>query len=405
MTTLRVHFDAPPDAAREADWALFDAQDRVARSGRGRHAEWPQADRAEAVIAATHGRLVTLTLPPLPATRAAAAVMFALEDQLAGAPEDIHVALAPQATSGALRAAIVATSWMRDFVGASARLGLRWHRISLESDLALAPPDGWCWCATGLDRAGFVRTADGTSIAVGVAPADAPPSELVLALAGSRKPRPRAVRVDVAGVTPALLTRASDATGIEFTAGTPWHWSAATPAAFAAAIDLQSGAFGASPPAQRVDFLRALRPALWIAAVALGIHVLASFGLWLSLQWQSAQLQREIAALASAAAPEEAANAPAATAIARRDAALRHRAGLTSADDLLPLLARAAPALATLPEGAIRSLRYADGHVVLELQKLDATQPARVQHELQKQGLVAIAAPNASGARLRVGID
>ena len=91
--------------------------------------------------------------------------------------------------------------------------------------------------------------------------------------------------------------------------------------------------------------------------------------------------------------------------IARRDAELRHRAGLAAGDDLLPLLARAAPALSMLPPSAVRSLRYADGHVVLELQKSDAAQIARVQRELQGRGLTAIAAPTTSGARLRLGLD
>jgi len=405
MSTLRVYFDAAPDAHRDVDWALFDPSGRVARTGRGRRADWPPADAAEAVLAATLGRVVALALPPLPAARALAAVKFALEDQLAGAPEDSHVAVATQAPSGAVRAAIVASAWLRDFVAASARAGMHWRRIVLESDLAPVLADGWCWCAPALDRPGFVRTADGTTIAVGAAQDDAPPAELLLALGGSRKPPPRTVRVDVAPATPALLSRAREATGIEFTAGTPWRWSAVSPAAFGAAIDLQTGPFGAVPTAPRIDPWRVLRPALWIAALAVAIHVTASVGHWLSLQWQSAQLQREIATLANASAPDEAASAPPAAAIARRDAALRHRAGLVAGDDLLPLLARAAPALATLPAGAIRSLRYADGHVTIELQKLDATQPTRVQHELQQLGLVAIAAPNASGARLRVGLD
>jgi hypothetical protein len=250
-----------------------------------------------------------------------------------------------------------------------------------------------------------VRTADGTTIAVGVAQADELPAELQLALAGSRKPRPRTVRVDVAQVTPLLLARAREATGIEFTLGTPWRWSAASPAAFGGAIDLQTGTFGSAPAAPRIDVWRVLRPALWVAALAVAIHVLASVGQWLSLQWQSAQMQRDIATLANATAPDEAANMPPTAALARRDAALRHRAGLVAGDDLLPLLARSAPALANLPAGAIRSLRYADGHITIELQKLDTTQPARVQHELQQLGLVAIAAPNATGARLRVGLD
>jgi hypothetical protein len=58
-----------------------------------------------------------------------------------------------------------------------------------------------------------------------------------------------------------------------------------------------------------------------------------------------------------------------------------------------------------LPAGSVRSLRYADGHVVLELQNADGAQLATVQHQLQGRGLTAIAAPTATGARLRLGLD
>jgi type II secretion system protein L len=405
MFTLRVYFDALPDASRAADWALFDAAGHVVRSGRGHRADWPAAEAQEAVIAAAQGRLVTLTLPPLPAARARSAVGFALEDQLAGVPEDSHIALGTQGADGTLRVAIVADAWMRAFAAASARIGMRWRRIVLESDLAQPPGGGWCWCSPTLERAGFVRTTEGSTLAVGPATGDAPPAELVLAIAGSRAQRPRQVRADVAGATPALLAQASKTTGVEFVAGTPWRWSAASPSAYKAAIDLQSSAHTGVVAAPRVDVLRLLRPALWVAACALGIHILASVGQWLMLEWQTTQAQRELVALAQSSAPEEAANTTPAAAIARRDAILRHRAGLVADNDALPLLARAAPALATLPAGAIRSLRFADGHVVLELQKLDASQPARVQRELQQAGLVAIAAPTAAGARVRIGLD
>jgi hypothetical protein len=93
-------------------------------------------------------------------------------------------------------------------------------------------------------------------------------------------------------------------------------------------------------------------------------------------------------------------------ALARRERDLRHRAGLVAPDDFLPLLARAAPAFAAAqPAGAIRSLSYADGHLVIDLQKTEPAQSSRLQQELQKAGLVAIAAPTPTGARLRVGLN
>lgn len=405
MTTLRVLLDAAPAAERAADWALFAAGGRLVRTGRGRPADWPARDSSEAVVAATCGRLVTLTLPPLPAPRVAAAAGYALEDQLAGAPEESHAAFGAQSADGTVRGVIVSASWLRAFNAGSQRAGIRWDRIVLESNLARPPASGWCWCARSTTEAGFVVTDRGTSIGVGAARADGLPAELALAIKATGQHAPRVVRVDIEGIGSERLARAKAQTGIEFTPGAPWRWSEATPQAFASAIDLATTGANAGEPSPRSTTLRLFRPAVAIAALALGIHVAATLGQWLWLQWQTRAVQHEMVAVAQAAAPESTATLPPLQAINRSDAELRHRAGLPARDDFLPLLARAAPALATLPAGSVRSLRYADGHVVLELQKSDAAQTARVQHDLQAHGLTAIAATTSTGARLRLGLD
>jgi hypothetical protein len=305
-----------------------------------------------------------------------------------------------------MRVAIVDDAWFRALVDASARMGLRWQRILLESDLARPPDGGWCWCAQALDAPGFVRTAQGATFAVGPAATDAPPDELVLAISGRRDSSPALVRVDVGGAPPALLSNARQRTGVEFVAGEAWNWPRAAAHAWTGAIDLHAAPSASAESTGRPGAWRALRPALWVLALALCLHVLASAGQWAWLSWQSYQARSELASLAKAAAPDELASGLApASAIARRDAVLRHRAGRVADDDALPLLARAAPALASLPAGALRSLRYADGHVVVELQKQDAEHSARTQRELQRAGLVAIMAPTATGARIRIGLD
>jgi len=408
--TLRVLVDAPLDATRACEWALFDAAGHLLRGGRDRPGAWPAADRREAVIAATHGRLATVTVPPLPPARAGAAVRFALEEQLADAPEDSHVALASQMADGSVRTAIVADDWMRAFIASSERFDVDWDRALLESDLAPAAPGSWRWCAASVTKTGFVRTDRGATIAIGPANGDSPPGELTLALSSAGAQAPRTVRVDADGASAALLANARKETRAEFVAGKPWRWSEATPAAFANAIDLLTGRYSATvASAQRADLAKRFRPALWIVAIAIAVQVAAGVGQWLWLRWQTAALERELASLARAAVPEYAAGTnPELTPIAalmRRERDLKHRAGLAARDDFVPLLARAAPALGALPAGALRGLTYGDGHVVLELQKLDPAQTSRVQRELQQAGLVAIAAPTASGARIRIGLD
>jgi type II secretion system protein L len=409
VTTLRVLVDAPPEPGRAAEWTLFDASNRALRSGTDRPAAWPAADRREAVIAANRGRLTALILPPLPAARVGAAARFALEDQLADAPEDSHVAQAAQAADGSVRTAIVSDAWMREFAAGSKRCGIQWQRALLESDLATTPSGTWRWCAPSTSQPGFVRTDRGATIAIGAAIADALPAELALALAGAGERAPRSVRVDAAGASAALLANARAQTRVEFAAGTPWRWSEASPAAFASAIDLLTGSYGPARRSEAVDRVRLLRPALWIVAIAIGIEIAAGLGEWMWLRWQNASVERELDALARTAVPSYAAGTmPDLTAVAAlqaRERDLRHGAGLAARDDFLPLLAHAAPALAKLPPAAVRSLAYGDGHLVLELQKLDPVQTTAVQRDLQQSGLVAIAAPTASGARLRIGLN
>ena len=406
-TTLRVLIDEPPDPARTASWALADAMGHLMQAGRGTPDEWPARDSTEAVVAAAHGRIASLELPPLPAGRAEAAVRYALEDQLAEGSEESHVALGPPSDDGRRRVAIVSAAWMDAFVSGSQRSDIEWDRAVLEADLAEIAPQTWRWCAPSIASPGFVRTDQGASIAVGPAQGGTLPMELSLALSRGGASAPRTVRVDADGATPAFLAAARAATGAEFAAGRPWRWAEATLAAHASAIDLLSGRYGRQGPSRSIGAARALRPALWIAAIAIALHVVATIGQWASLRWQAFESDRELTALARAAVPGFAEGrspdtSPAA-ALAHRDRDLKHRAGLPARDDFVPLLGRAAPVLSTLPRGSIRSLSYADGHLLLDLAKLETSAAPRVQSELKRSGLVAIVATTQNGARLRIG--
>jgi type II secretion system protein L len=408
-TTLRVLVDAPPEPSRAMPWALYDEAGHALQSGRGVPAAWPDAARKEAIVAATHGRVVRLALPPLPPGRAESAVRYALEDQIADAADDGHIALSPQNADGTLRAAIVGGAWMTAFGEGSKRCDIEWDRALLESDLAESPAGAWRWCAPDVTAPGFVRTDRGGTIAVGPARGDEPPAELALALSRSGAAAPRTVRVDADGPSPAFLAAASKATGIAFAAGTPWRWAAAPAGAYAGAINLLSGRFGpVTRSAPRASW-RALRPALWIGGIALALHVAATAGQWAWLRWQAHTLDRELTALARAAVPDFASgrstDATAALALAHRERDLKHRAGLVARDDFVPLLAHAAPVLATLPRGSLRSLSYADGHLLLDVAKLEAKDGLRLQGDLRRTGLVAIVAPTDGGERLRIGWD
>jgi len=91
-----------------------------------------------------------------------------------------------------------------------------------------------------------------------------------------------------------------------------------------------------------------------------------------------------------------------AAAIAKRYAEARHRAGLAAPADALPLLSRAAPALAALPTGTLKSATYSDGRWTFDFSKLDAGAADRLQRQLAGAGLSTLAATNPSGSRMRV---
>jgi general secretion pathway protein L len=412
MTTLRILLATQLSADQPAHWALYDAAAACVATGRGTASDWPPADRLEIVVAASQVRLAAVMLPPLPPERVAAAAAFALEDQLAGPVDEQLLGASPQRPDGRVVVTIVARALLAGLRSraTSGPLG-RLARVVAEPGLA-APGAGACWCIAD-DRdtgGGFVRLADGSAFAVGPRPADgALPPELVLALAreGSANTAPEQLRVDGA-VSDELLARWQRETGIRFVRGKAWCWHAAPVAAFDAATDLLQGEFALTPRRPAGSNARVFVPALWLAGAAVALHIAATVGEWAWWRveaWRTAQAWRAVAI--AAGVPEADAQSPGAarTALARRYTQQRHAQGLPAPDDALPLLARAAPALAGLPPGILKSALYADGHWTLDLQPVDSAAIGALDARLKQAGTPALVATTASGTRLRLGAN
>ncbi len=397
MSILRVLVRAAPDAAQAVPWALFDGQERVVRRGTSPPSGFPAADRREAVLAASAVRLVRIALPPMPADRIAAAAAFALEDRLAGPAQGQHLVAAPRQRDGAVDVAVAA----RDLFAPLAR---DFARVVAEPAIAPVPPAStWRWHASAADG-GFVRRADGSAFAVPIPADGAPlPPELALALSHAARTPGKPARLDVAfPVNDAALATWSQESGVAFARVPPWQWDQDGPA-LAAGMDLLQGDFARTPIAAPGRGARTLRLAACIAAGALALHVLASVAQWGALRYESWQTQRAIVAAARDAGITEADGADA-SAVALRDRFVqaRHRAGHSAPSDALPLLARAAPALAQLPPGALKSATFVAGSWTLDLARLDAAVAARLDRELVAAGLAVLAAPSASGLRMRL---
>ena len=394
---LRVFLAATPSADRAEPWVRYGSDGRAVARGRDISARWPSDTSVEVVVAAALTRVVTLVLPPMPHSRLPAAVRYALEDQMATSADDAAIAVTT-AEDGVIAA--IAT---RQSIGAIRASIARVDRIVPES--ALVPrSDGWTWCASAADG-GFVRRADGSAFAVGGSDGDALPPELDAALAAAAHggAAPAAVHVALSASAQQLAQWSRDA-GVQFVAAPVWRWDEAPAAAFAAAPDFLATDAPASTPAAS-NAARAFRPALAIATAALA---LLAAGLlveraWLAIdQWQASRTLVQEAA--SARLPDASTPAAAAAAIARANAQARHRAGKAAPGDAVPLLARAAPAIATLPAGVLKSATYANDAWTLELASVDAQSVSRVARALAHAGIDAVSAPTASGVRMRLAL-
>ena len=277
-----------------------------------------------------------------------------------------------------------------------ASLGRKFDRVLAEPSLAPRPAQRhWRWYASGT-RGGFVRRPDGS--AFGTSEHDGVTAELSLALDHAARAGSGPVAVQMAFATDAVSTGAA---GAAFVPTDVWRWQDAGGAAFASATDMRQGEFADTTPGVARSSVRLFRLAAVIAALAIVLHVVASVGEWLTLRVGEWRTRTALASLARDAGIN---GGDPATAIARRHAIARHGAGLNAPIDALPLLARAAPALAGLPAGTLRTATYADGHWTFDLARPDAGVATRVERQLADAGLTTLQATNAAGTRMRISL-
>jgi hypothetical protein len=395
MRILRILLDAPLDPSRAFGWALFDGNGRWLGSGRDPPSGWPAADRREAVVDAESARIVVLALPPLPRERLVAAATFALEDRIATSPDDAALVVGERDASGRVATIVLPREVADTLVNAVPPFA----RAIAEAEL-VGTPDGWHWCES--ERTAFVRTHEGEAFAVSHATGDGLPPELALALGQARREgrAPRSVVAD-REATPALLDGWQAQTGIAFVAGDPWRWENAPAPAFDAATDLLTSlARRREPPARSARMPFALSAA--VAATAIVLHVVAGLGTWAWQRFSLAQLRGTQVDIAQRAGAKDVTPENAAAALARVHAQARHRASLPAPVDAMPLLARAAPALAALPPNALKTAGWSGGAWTLELGPLDDAATLAFIQRLNAAGVTALHARTAAGVRARI---
>ena len=299
-----------------------------------------------------------------------------------------------QRAHGTVEAIVASRSLVADLVP-------QFDRILAEPALAPRPsPRHWRWYASGTVGR-FVRRPDGSTFATGEHDGVSPELMLALDHVASHEGAPLCVE---AAFVPDERTQADFGrrAGTSLVPVAAWRWDRSERAAYAQATDLRQGEFAPSVSTTANGAARLFRWTAALAAVAIVVHVLATIGEWTTLRLEGWRVRSALATLANDLGVSGADDP--AGAIARRHADARHRAGLAAPADALPLLARAAPALAALPNGALKSATYGEGHWTFEFAKMDADAAGRLELQLAGAGLATVQAANAAGARMRVSL-
>ena len=400
MTTLRIRLPVPFDPSAPAAWWRVDDEGRVVERGASAPPAWPESDRIEAVLGAGDVRVVALPLPPMNDARRATAAAYALEDQLAAPADTLHLAVSAPASAGAPTVARIvdraAVAWL-----AARRPAI--DRVVAEPDLA--PADGaWHWCVDA-DGRGFVRRPDGSAFAADVPEGDGLPAELAAALSQERRDadtrRTAITRVVVDAVIDAPRLGAwSKATGTTFVRGTPWSLERVPSSAWYSAPDVRAG-HSTAEPATPASVARRFVPAVALAVAALALNVLLSTAGWVHDRNVAWRADRAVVELARGAGIDPVPDARAAeTALAKRATTLMHASARMADGDALPMIARAAGPLASLPPGSVRKLTYGDRRLVADLGTLDENRLARLMRDLRAAGLEPVAAQAGGGVRV-----
>lgn len=344
--------------------------------------------------------LTHATLPTRSRAKIMQALPYALEDQLLEDPEKLHFAYVEE-PGGRLAVAVTSRQRLRSWHQALAQAGIT--PASMAPASLSVPWSPQAWAIAFADSNAWLRTGAASGSACPHT-GNEPPAILRLALAEARAAQQAPDSLLVFGAPPGFDANAwSEALGLAVHASpqAPGHWEyAALPA-----LNLLQGEFALHSPA--ADVLRPLRP----AAIMLGLWLVGALVVnsidWWQLRSQYEGYRTEMNSILLKSFPETKVVLDPPQQMTRGLEQLQKRGGASAEGDLVPLLARAAPALRKQPQLRIASLRYADRSLTLDLLAPSAQALEALQQDLRSANMDAeLLSSNSRGAqfegRLRV---
>lgn len=374
MSVLRIY--APlGEAPVRCEWVLID--ERQSLRGEGPLSDLPRgAARVQLVIPAAQVLITRAQLPPGTKRRDAALLAFAVEEASAAEPDANQVS-----SLGDDACAVLDKKGLGHWRAALEAIGLRALEIHPETLLLRHAQGEWSLAWDGAE--GFVRSGEFQGGATDGGDAATPPMALRMML--EQGPRPQAIAFYMSGAAPAPdLERWQTALGVPLRPMGAWDWHSA-PAQAGTGLAPERPRWRLAPGA-----LARLRPAAWMAGVALALHGAFLLTDWMLLAREQRALRAQMEARFRATFPDAVAVADPALQMRRQLAAARHRAGVADPGDFAPMIEKVGAALKELPAAGVRSVSYESGRMTLELA---ATEGAALR--LARTGLIT----NAAGAR------
>lgn len=381
MSTVRIRCSLADPPLRCA-WATSDGVHT--QSGEGLLRDVPRGTgRVQMVIPGSQVLLLRTRLPDGVRRQSDAVLAYAVEEQIACDPETVRVSW-------------IGTAGGQDVLAVMDRIALdRWLEAlyaigytdcEVYGETLLLPLREGAWSLAWDGREGLLRSGQVEGMTTDRGSRDSPPLSLRIAIAEAtgRQERPEAIEIHETSRDAAPDVQVwQRELGIPVRLGRPWNW-----------YDL--------PASQGIALLRhrrhwrglqtlfpALKPALWIAAIALILHAFALVVDWSMLARERQTLRKNMEQRFRATFPDTVAVVDPALQMRRKLAEARHTAGVADTGDFLPMIDRVAAAISTLPAGSLRALAYDNGRAALEFSGLDDAAVHQLVERLAQSGLMA----------------
>ena len=390
MSLLRIHIpsawpDADPDAA--LPWCRIGARGEALESGAGVPAAMPRADACELVVPAELVLLTRARLPRGGKQKLRQLLAYAIEDQLGGDPDAVHVAAGPTLADGRTALAAIDRAWLARVLARLDAAGLRPLSAWPEILLPALPADGWAMVWDG--RGGFLRSGPQAGMSLDGGSAAQPPAALALSAAEARKAGSLLARLRLRlpeGTAPPDTQAWSDALGMAVETGEPWA-PLAHPEVATGGINLLQGAF--TPAGTAREWWPSLRVPVALAGLIVVLHAGATTVEWWRLKHEKRQLQATMEKSFREAFPDARVVVDAPLQMQRNLAELRQAAGQATPLDFVPLLARAAAVLDADSRGRLRAVQYGSSQLTLEFDLPDRAAAETLVGRLAGAGLAS----------------